>query len=83
MFINLSTAISRQELYYDVYQSFDGNLEARAVFVGISKAFDKVWHKGLLYKLTENGISDNLPNIITNFLSRSKQRVVLNGQHST
>ena len=62
MFINLSTAISRQELYYDVYQSFDGNLEARAVFVGISKAFDKVWDEGLPYKLKQNGISGNLLN---------------------
>ena len=62
MFINLSTAISRQELYYDVYQSFDGTLEARAVFVGISKAFDKVWDEGLPYKLKQNGISGNLLN---------------------
>ena len=62
MFINLSTAISRQELYYDVYQSFDGNLEARAVFVGISKGFDKVWDEGLPYKLKQNGISGNLLN---------------------
>ena len=27
---------------HDIYQSFDDNLEVRAVFLDISKAFDKV-----------------------------------------
>ena len=67
---------------HEIYQSFDDNLEVRAVFSDISKAFDKVWHKGLIFKLKENGISDKILNIITNFLSSRKQRVVLNGQAS-
>ena len=53
------------------------------VFVDISKAFDKVWHEGLLFKLKQNGISGNLLNVITDFLYRRKQRVALNGQHSS
>ena len=36
---------------HEIYQSFDDNLEARAVFLDISKAFDKVWHKVLILKL--------------------------------
>ena len=48
----------------------------------ISKAFDKVWHQGLLYKLKQNGISGNLLEILTGFLKDRKQRVVLNGQNS-
>ena len=67
---------------HEVYQSFDDNLEVRAVFLDISKAFDKVWHKGLIFKLKQNGISDKILNIITDFLSFRKQRVVLNGQAS-
>ena len=67
---------------HEIYQSFDDNLEVRAVFLDISKAFDKVWHKGLIFKLKENGISDKILNIITDFLSFRKQRVVLNGQAS-
>ena len=65
-----------------IYQSFDDNLEVRLVFLNISKAFDKIWHKGLIFKLKQNGISDKILNIITDFLSFRKQRVVLNGQAS-
>ena len=67
---------------HEIYQSFDDNVEVRAVFLDISKAFDKVWHKGLIFKLKQNGISDKILNIITDFLSFRKQRVVLNGQTS-
>ena len=65
---------------HEIYQSFDDNLEVRAVFLDISKAFDKVWHKGLIFKLKQNGISDKILNIITGFFSFRKQRVVLNGK---
>ena len=38
---------------HDIYQPLDDVLETRAVFLiyQISKAFDKVWHEGLLFKL--------------------------------
>ena len=58
-------------------------LEVRGVFLDISKAFDKVWHDGIIYKLTQNGISGNLLNLLEDFLKERKQRIVLNGQVST
>ena len=67
---------------HEIYQSFDYSLEVRAVFLDISKAFGKVWHKGLIFKLKQNSISDKILNIITDFLSFRKQQVVLNGQAS-
>ena len=45
-------------------------------------AFDKVWHKGLIVKLSQNGISGNLLEILSDFLSDRKQRVLPNGQKS-
>ena len=54
----------------------------RSVFLDISKAFDKVWHNGLLFKLSQNGISGNLLDLLSSFLSDRKQRVLLNGQTS-
>ena len=47
----------------------------KGVFLDISKAFDKVWHEGLIYKLQQNGISGKLLNILVDFLNNRKQRV--------
>ena len=68
---------------HEIFQSFDEGFEVSSVFLDISKAFDKVWHKGLIFKLSQNGISGNLQDILSDFLSDRKQRVVLNGQKST
>ena len=48
----------------------------------MSKAFDKVWHKGLLFKLKCYGVEGNFLDILENYLSNRKQRVILNGQSS-
>ena len=65
---------------HEIYKSFDDGL-FRGIFFDISKAFDKVWHKGLLH-IKQNGISGKLFDIITDFLNFRKQRVILNGQYS-
>ena len=48
---------------HEIYKSFDDGLEVRSVFLDISKAFDKVWHEGVIFKLKQNGISGDLLNI--------------------
>ena len=65
----------------EIHKAFDcvESFEVRAVFLDISKAFDKVWHEGLIYKLKQNGISGSLLNLLQNYLSNRKQRVALNG----
>ena len=68
---------------HDIYQSLDQGSEVRGVFLDISKAFDKVWHKGLIHKLKQIGIGGSLLKILTDFLKWRKQKVVLNGQHSS
>ena len=66
-----------------IYASFDQWYEVRGVYLDISKAFDKVWHGSLIFKLEQNGISGELLRLIKDFLSDRKQRVVLNGQCSS
>ena len=57
---------------YEIFTSFDDELEVRKVFLDISKAFDKVWHEGLIFKLKQNGISGELLHILSYFLSNRK-----------
>ena len=70
---------------HEIFKAFDCNpsLAVRSVFLDISKAFDKVWHEGLLYKLKSMGISGELYNFLENYLSDRFQRVLLNGQASS
>ena len=56
--------------------------DVRGIFLDISKAFDKVWHEGLLYKLKTYGIDGQLLSLLENYLKNREQRVVLNGQTS-
>ena len=62
---------------HELYKSFDGtpSLDTRGVFLDISKAFDKVWHEGLLYKLKCYGVDGDFYNILENYLRDRKQRV--------
>ena len=53
------------------------------VFLDISKAFDKVWHAGLLFKLRQLGISAKIVSWIESYLSNRFQRVVIHGQTSS
>ena len=79
-----STTIQLLYLLDEIHQAFDStkSLEVRSVFLDISKAFDKVWHDGLIFKLEQNGVSGSLLKLLQNYLSNRKQRVVQNGSSS-
>ena len=49
----------------------------RAVVLDVSKAFDRIWHAGLLHKLKSNRISGQIFGLISSFLSNRRLRVVL------
>ena len=67
---------------YDIYKSFDANpsLEVRSTLLDMSKAFDRVWHESLLFKLKRLGLSGKYYRLTKSFLRNRHQRVVLNGQ---
>ena len=60
----------------------DNGKEVRAVFCDISKAFDRVWHKGILHKLWASGIRGPLLSWFESYLSNRQQYTVINGYKS-
>ena len=63
-------------------RDFNSSGTTRAVPLDISKAFDRVWHAGLLHKLKSYGISGQIFGLISSFLSNRWLRVVLDGKSS-
>ena len=79
-----STVNQLLSITHKIYSAFEEfpSRETRAIFLDISKAFDKVCHDGLLFKLKCYGISNCLFTLIEDFLRNRQQRVVLNGKSS-
>ena len=57
---------------HEIYEYFDVGLEVKSDFLDVSKGFDKVWHDGIIYKLTQSRISGNLLNLLEDFLKAKK-----------
>ena len=79
---SLSTVTQLVELYHQFCKAVSDGKEIRIVFLDISKAFDRVWHKGLLFKLKKFGIRGHLLDWFTDYLKDRCQRVIINGQTS-
>ena len=69
-------------LLEQIYLGLDKSKEIIMVLLDISKAFDRVWHEGLLFKLRQYGIVDPLLSWLKSYLTDRKQQVVVNGQCS-
>ena len=77
-----STVTQLLEVHHEFCKAVDEGKEIRVIFLDISKAFDRVWHRGLLYKLKKSGIRGGLLEWFKNYLSDRLQRVIINGQVS-
>ena len=77
-----STVNQLTYLYNTLCHALDSGKEVRVIFCDISKAFDRVWHAGLVHKLQAAGISGSFLQWLINYLSNRKQRVVLPGVQS-
>ena len=80
-----STVNQLLSIVNSIFTAFDCNptLDVRSVYLDISKAFDRVWHQDLIYKLRQCGVSGKLLMLMQSFLSDRKQRTVLNCKTST
>ena len=65
-----------------IARAFNRSGATGAVALDISKAFDRVWHAGLLHKLKSYGISGQIFGLISSFLSNRRLRLVLDGKSS-
>ena len=77
-----STVNQLVDIYNTFCKALDEGKEVRAIFCDISKAFDRVWHRGLLFKLETAGISGILLSWFSDYLNDRCQRVVLPGASS-
>ena len=80
---NHSTVYQLLETYNDISSALDRNITTQAIFFDISKAFDKVWHRGLITKLEAIGIRGPLLSWFKDYLADRKQAVVINGEKSS
>ena len=49
---------------HEIYSFFDEGFEVRSVLLDMWKGFDEVWHGGIIFKLTQNGVSGHLLNLL-------------------
>ena len=78
-----STVNQLLKIVHQIYQDINNGKDTCLVFLDVSKAFDKVWHKVLLFKLRQLGIVGTLYDWIEHYLTGRSQKVVINGISSS
>ena len=78
-----STELQLHYLTHNIYKSLDSGRDFTAIYLDISKYFDRIWHTGLLHKCeNEFGISGKLINWLKSYLSDRTQRVLIKNTFS-
>ena len=72
-------------IIHEIHKLLDNNPppDVRGTFLSIAKGFDKVWYKGLIFKLQTYGINGKLLKLMQDCLRSRQNRVVLNRQTSS
>ena len=82
-FIPGDSSVNQLTFLYNTFsKAVDSGKEVRAVFCDISKAFDRVWHAGLIHKLRAADVTGEVLAWFKNYLSNRRQRVVIPGASS-
>ena len=79
---NDSTINQLLKIVHQIYQDINDGKDTCMVFLDVSKAFDKVWHEGLTFKIKQMGITGCLFEWLKSYISERYQKVVLNGMES-
>ena len=77
-----STVFQLIDIYHNICQAFDNNLFSCIVFCDVSQAFDRVWHRCLLFKLRQISIDGKLLQWLNSYLTNRKQKVTLKSRSS-
>ena len=65
-------------VYNTIIKKLDLGKDVRFIFCDISKAFDRVWHSGLIFKLRKYGICGNvLKWIEVSFMIENKELILM------
>ena len=70
-------------IVHNVYHDLDTGHDSCIVFLDASKAFDKVWNKGLIIHKLKISVDTNLLGWFKSYLNNRRIRTVVNGEHST
>jgi hypothetical protein len=81
--VNHSITFQCMRLTDHVTLNFNNNMSTAAVFLDIKKAFDTLWHQGLINKLSTMEFLTNLIKLTSSLLSQRKFRVSAEGKTST
>ena len=80
---NSRSCLTNLLLFLDhVTEQLDEGKEVDLIYFDFSKAFDKVSHRKLIFKLREINVNRYIVKWIENWLYDRQQRVILNGVHS-
>ena len=77
-----STVHQVKRITEHIKQNFNQQKSTGLIALDVEKAFDSVWHKGILYKLLNFGLPNYLIKIIKSFLFNRYYVVVLNNEFS-
>ena len=78
-----STETQLIQLIDNLIHNIDNRIQTDAILLDFQKAFDKVPHQRLLYKLAYYGISPQAHNWVQSFLTNRTQQVLLEGNMSS
>ena len=69
-------------VFHTLQSALECGQAARIVQIGFSAAFDRVNHRGILYKLCSVGIGGSMLSVLTQFLTNRSQHVLVDGCRS-